>query len=156
MTLKYTAFRSRARVREHDLVAERRLAAARAAGDQVERELRDPAAQHVVEARARRRAVCESERGRSHVSVSVGALSSIVGQALRSTWTVSRSPMKVVMSSRKVPNRAAAASAAAAGSSACRARAELRQPSGRCTSARKRELGLRQLRAAGEQRLQRR
>ena len=93
-----------ARVREHDLMRQRRLAAPRAAGDQIERELRNPAAQHLVEARhaggqlANRNAV-------AHFLVSLGAVSSIVGQALRSTWIVSRSPMKVVMSSRKVPNR---------------------------------------------------
>ena len=41
----------RARVREHDLMTERRLAAPRAAGDQIERELRNATAQHLVEAR---------------------------------------------------------------------------------------------------------
>ena len=62
-----------ARVREHDLMRERRLAAPWAAGDQVEGELRDPAAQDFVEARALRRAICESKRCRSFL-VSAGGL----------------------------------------------------------------------------------
>ena len=152
MMLKYTAFLVGARVRERDLVTERRLAAPRATGDQVERELRDPTAQHFVEA-GHSRGQFANRNAVAHFLVSLGAVSSIVGQALRSTRTVKRSPMKVVMRSRKVPNSAAATSVASAGASACRHAPSFVNPSGVATSARERELRLRQLRAAHEQRL---
>ena len=133
---------------------QRRLAAPRAAGDQIEGELGNPAAQHLVEARhaggqlANRNAV-------AHFLVSVGAMSSIVGHALRSTWIVNRSPMKVVMSAKKVPNRAAAAAVGDGG---------IVRPSRRAASpslrVRRRRRGkrtpLRQLCAAHEQRSGRR
>ena len=145
-----------ARVREHDLVAERRLAAPRAAGDQVEGELRNPAAQHLVEARhaggqfANRNAV-------AHFGVSVGAVSSIVGQALRRTWTVNRSPMKVRDELEEGSEQGGGRLGRGGGVERLqRTRASFVEPFGRCNlGERNRELALRQLRATRRTALER-
>jgi hypothetical protein len=71
---------------------QRGLAAARAAGDQIEGELGNPAPQYFVEPRHPGRQLVNHD-ALAHF-FSLGARSSMVGQALRSTWVTSRSPMK--------------------------------------------------------------
>ena len=104
-----------ARVREHDLMRHRRLAAPWAAGDQIERKFRNPAAQDFVKPRHPGGQLTNLDPV-THWFGFLGAVFSIVGQAARSTWAVRRSPIKVVISEKKVPNSAAADSVAKTGS----------------------------------------
>src|SRR4029079_1249362 len=100
-------------------------------GDQIEGELRDPAAQHFVETRHPGRQFSNHDALAHFFSLGAvsSRVSSVVGQALRRTWVTSRSPMKVVRRPKKVPNRATADSASTTEPCACKCSRSFPEPS---------------------------